>query len=62
MEKNVTYTAPHDADTNNDRIKYGNEHFDSDGLDNTHELKLPSPYRPRHRSSYPHRHPVAARA
>jgi hypothetical protein len=40
VEKNVTHVAPRDADTNNGRIKDGNENFDSDGVDNANELKL----------------------
>ena len=43
VEMNVTHTSPRDADTGNDGIKDGNEDSDSDGIDNTDELRLGLP-------------------
>jgi hypothetical protein len=40
IEVKITKTNPHDADTNNDGIKDGDEDIDEDGLDNTDELWL----------------------
>ena len=43
IEKRVTHTSPFDKDSDNDRIKDGNEDEDQDRIDNTNELKDRNP-------------------
>ena len=40
QERNVTETSPFDADSDDDKIRDGNEDEDQDGVDNTNELTL----------------------